>query len=138
MSIADGNVRFPPIADITLARQFARMDYEPVTRRSDLILAGACSVVFCAVALFSTLERALLFAVASSVFLAVIQTQPVVHRDERFWWLISALALVHLLILSLVPLVEFPFGLVVLPFALVDGFAMWALVKWSEKRSHLK
>jgi hypothetical protein len=33
---------------------------------------------------------------------------------------------------------EFRFGLVVLPFALVDGFAIWALVKWSEKRSHLK
>jgi hypothetical protein len=50
----------------------------------------------------------------------------------------GALALVHLLVLSFVPLGEFRFGLVVLPFALVDGFAIWALVKWSEKRSHLK
>ena len=43
------------------------MDYEPVTRRSDLILAALCLVVFCAVALVSTLERALAFAVASGV-----------------------------------------------------------------------
>ena len=114
------------------------MDDEPVTRRSDLILAALCLVVFCAVALVSTLERALAFAVASGVFLAIIQTQPVARRNGRFWWLIGALALVHLLILSLVPLGEFQFGLVVLPFALVDGFAIWALVKWSEKRFRLK
>jgi len=94
--------------------------------------------VFCAVALVSTVERALVFAVASGVFLAIIQTQPVARRDERFWRLMGALALLHVLILSLVPLGEFQFGLVVLPFALVDGFAMWGLVKWSEKRSHLK
>jgi len=114
------------------------MDYEPVTRRSDLILAASCLLVFAAVALVSTLERALVFAVASGVLLAIIQTQPVARRDERFWRLIGALALVHLVIFLLVPLREFQFGLVVLPFALVDGFAMWALVRWWEKRSHLK
>jgi hypothetical protein len=114
------------------------MDYEPVTRRSDLILAVSCLLVFGAVALISTLERALVFAVASGVFLAIIQTQPVARRDERFWRLIGALALVHVLILSFVPLREFQFGLIVLPFALVDGFAVWALVKWWEKQSNLE
>jgi membrane protein implicated in regulation of membrane protease activity len=49
------------------------MDYEPVTRRSDLILAASCVVVFCAAALVSTLERALVFAVASGVFLAIFR-----------------------------------------------------------------
>jgi hypothetical protein len=114
------------------------MDYEPVTRRSDLILATVCLVVFGVVALVSTLERALVFAVASSVFVAIIQTQPTAGRDARFWRLLGALALVHLLVLSFVPLSEFKFGMVVFPFALVDGFAMWGLVKWSEKRFDAK
>ena len=110
------------------------MDYEPVTRRSDLILAVSCLSVFCAVALVSSLERALVLSGGFCVFFAIIQTQPAGRRDKRFWRLIGGLALFHLLLLALVPLGQFPFGIVVLPFMLADGFAIWALLKWTEKR----
>ena len=110
------------------------MDYQPVTRRSDLILGASCLSVFCALALFSSLERALVLSGGFVVFFSIIQTQPVEQRDKRFWRVIGGLALLHLPLLALVPLDRFPFGLVVLPFMLADGFAIWGLLKWTEKR----
>lgn len=82
----------------------------------------------------TTPERALVFSVLFGVFLSIVQTQPVERRDRRFWGLVGALALIHLPVLALVRVDRFPFGMVVLPFALVDALAIWTFVKWTERR----
>ena len=97
------------------------------------MLATGVSTFF-ALVLVTTPERALAFSMLFGVFLCVVQTQPVERRDGRFWLLLGALALIHVPLLALVTFHRFPFGMVVFPFALVDGLAIWAFIKWTEKR----
>lgn len=108
-------------------------EFTPVSRRSDLILGLATICVFGLVALVASLERALAFSVVFGVFFSIVQTRWKSQNNRRFWLIVAVLAIIHVVILSLIRIPELRFGLVVLPFALVDGFAMWWLINWIEK-----
>jgi hypothetical protein len=110
-----------------------RSDFTPVSRRSDIVLVVSTAVVFLAVSFFANLERALLFAVVSGVFVSIVQTRRRRRGDSGFWMLITALAIIHVVALSIIRLPELRFGLVVLPFALADGIVIWGLISWFER-----
>jgi hypothetical protein len=105
-----------------------------VTRRSDLYLVMGTAVVFVAVALVASLEKALAAGVTFAVFSAVIQAKWDSRHDARFWIVISIFAFVHILAITLITFPEPRFGLVSLPLALIDGFVMFGILNWIEKR----
>jgi nicotinamide riboside transporter PnuC len=109
-------------------------NFDPPTRRSNLVLVASTALVFLIVSLVSSLEKALIFSTVFAVFLSIVQTKRDSRRDRRFWIMIAILAIIHLAILSLVQIPTLQFGLMVLPFALVDGFAMWGLINWIDRR----
>lgn len=106
----------------------------PFGRRSDLIFGALTAIVFGVVALISSLDKALVFAVMFGVFSAIIQAKWDSRSDKRLWIIIAILAIVHIVVISLIRIPELRFGLVSLPFALVDGFAIWGLLNWIERR----
>ncbi len=105
-----------------------------VSRRSDLILIASTGLVFLVVVAFSNLEKALAFSVVFAVFLSIVQTKRQSWNDRRFWFILSILALAHIAVLSGIIIPELKFGLIVLPFALVDGFAIYWFLNWMERR----
>jgi hypothetical protein len=104
-----------------------------VSRKSDLISAALIIFIFICVALISSLEKALAFSVTFGVFLAIIQTKWENRKNKRFWIILTILAIIHVVVLSLIHIPELRFGLICLPFALADGFAMWGLINWIER-----
>ncbi len=105
-----------------------------VSRRSDIVLVASTASVFLLVVLVSALEKALVFSVAFAVFLSIVQTKRQSWSDRRFWVILSILALIHVVVIWVAHIPELRFGLISLPFALVDGFAMWGLINWIERR----
>lgn len=105
-----------------------------VSRRSDLILIASTALVFLVVVVFSNLEKALAFSVLFAVFLSIVQTKRESWSDRRFWFILSVLALAHIAVLSVINIPELKFGLIVLPFALLDGFAIYWFLNWIERR----
>jgi hypothetical protein len=104
------------------------------TRRSDLALIVATAAVFLAVAMVSYIEKAFAFALCFSVFMAIAQTKRDSWKDARFWTLFLGIAALHFVAIALVRIPEIKFGLLGLPFALVDGFAIYGLLNWIERR----
>lgn len=104
------------------------------TRRSDLVLIAATAAVFLAVALISYIEKAFAFALCFSVFLAIAQTKRDSWKDARFWIIFLVIAAVHFAVIAAVRIPDIKFGLLGLPFALVDGFAIYGLLNWIERR----
>src|SRR6185312_13835347 len=109
-------------------------DFNPVTRKSDLILVASAALVFFAVSLISSLEKALAFSAVFVVFLSIVQTKGVSRRDRRFWIEIAILAAIHVTALSFIQIPPLRFGLMVLPFMLIDGFAIWGFISWIDRR----
>lgn len=109
-------------------------NYRPVSRRSDLVLGMSTIVIFIGISLFSSLEKALACAIIFGVFLSIVQTRLQRQNDRRFWAIIAILAIIHIIALWLIHIPELRFGLMSLPFALADGFAMWGLINWIERR----
>lgn len=104
------------------------------SRRSDVILGAATLLVFVAVMLISNLEKALVFAVMFGVFSALAQSKWESRKNRLVWVILAVLAVIHIVVLSLVRIPELRFGLISLPFALVDGFAIYGLLNWIERR----
>lgn len=107
--------------------------------RVDWIILAVSMIVFALVSFIANLEKGLAFGASAFVFGTIIQTKSETRkaslRERQFWMLIIALAVAHIVVLSLIHIPELKFGLVILPFALVDGFAMWWLIGWVEGRS---
>ncbi|MGA9658088.1 MAG: hypothetical protein WBQ60_03185 [Asticcacaulis sp.] len=105
--------------------------------RIDWIIAVISMSVFGFVALITNLEKGLFFAGAAYAFGIIIQTKLETRkesiREKRFWVLISVLAIIHVILLSLIHIPELKFGMIVLPFMLVDGFIMWWFINWVER-----
>ena len=108
--------------------------------RVEVIMTGLCVFTFGVVTWFSNPETGLLAGVTFGVFLTVVQTKREVRKESlserRFWLLIIVLALIHIVAIFTFKISDFQFGLMVLPFALVDGFAMWWLINWIERNFH--
>jgi hypothetical protein len=82
----------------------------------------------------SSLGKAFALALAFGVFLAIIQTKTESWADPRFWIILAVLAVIHVVVLSIVHIPEPRAGLEAAPFAFVDGFAMFGLLNWIERR----
>jgi ABC-type multidrug transport system fused ATPase/permease subunit len=105
-----------------------------VSRLSDFVLAISSLSVFALLLLVTNLERAFAYSVVVMVFLSIIQTKQNSWSDKRFWMVIVAFALIHIVALSLITIPKFEFGMMIFPFALADGFAMWGILNWIDRR----
>jgi hypothetical protein len=103
-------------------------------RQVDNLLLITTAAVFFVVWPFGGMEKALASAVIFGVFSAIIQAKWGSRRDKRFWLVISVFAVVHIVALSLIQIPELRMGLISLPIALVDGFAMYRFINWIEKK----
>ena len=110
------------------------LDYIPATRRNDLALLLLGIIVFVAFYFYFSAGEALAYSITVGVFLSIIQTKPRKLRNRRFWMILGILAVGHIVVLSLIRIPEPRFGLMSLPFALADGFAIWWLINWIERR----
>jgi len=103
-------------------------------RQINLFLVVSAIAVFAIVSLIASAEKALASGVAFGVFGAIISVKLEKKQSWRFWAAISVFALAHIVAIVIIHFPEPRFGLVSLPFALVDGFIMWTILSWIEKR----
>ena len=106
--------------------------------RTDWIIAGAALIVFALIASVTYLEKGLAAATAFYVFAIIIQTKSETRKESlserRFWVVVAVFAIIHVVAISIINFPELRAGLVSLPFALADGFIMWWLINWIERR----
>jgi len=81
-------------------------------------------------------ERAFAIALCAFVFYALIVVKWASRHEAAFWLLLSLFAALHVAALSLLdfPHYEGP-SIAAVPFALADGLAMYAVIRWVERRS---
>ncbi|MGI8548232.1 MAG: hypothetical protein ACR2M1_13030 [Gemmatimonadaceae bacterium] len=104
------------------------------TNRSFWGIQSAIVVVFILVSLVSTPENGLGVAVTLGVLAVILQTKWGSRRDPRLWALIGIVGVVQLAAIFLIHIPRLSMGLVVLPFAAVEGLALWGLLNWMERR----
>jgi len=101
-------------------------------------MAGLSLLTFAVVTWVSNAEKGLAAGVTLGVFITIILTKRETHKeslsDRRFWLVIASLAVIHIVAISIIKFPEARAGMVSLPFALVDGFLMWGLINWIERR----
>lgn len=102
--------------------------------RSDWVILAPLTVVFILVSLASTPETGLGVALSLAVFAIIVQTKWSSRRDPRMWALIGIVGVVQLAAIFLVHIPRLSMGLVVLPFAVVEGLALLGLLNWMERR----
>ena len=101
-------------------------------RKRDWLMLIPATIIFALVWHFTTREKALA-SVMTLLILYVLVTQMWEYRRERwFRAAISAFALIHVVVICLVP---FPSPLrpaivYVFPITMADGFAMYGIVRW--------
>jgi hypothetical protein len=104
-------------------------------RRSDWLVLAALIAVQIIVSMVSTLEKGLAVVVSLGVFAAVVKTKwSTNRRDPRMWALIGVVASVQLPVLFLVHIPRLSTGLVLAPFAVVEGVGLVALLNSIERR----
>lgn len=104
-------------------------------RQINLIMILLAGIVYVGVSLVSTAEKALASAVAFGVFFAIISVKlEIKNQNWQFWATILIFAAIHVVAIAMINFPEPRFGLVSLPFALVDGFIMWCILSWIDKR----
>ncbi len=99
-----------------------------------MLLILSTGVVFITVAWLSNLEKALASGVIFGIFASIVSVKWESRHDLRFWIIISGFAVIHIVGLTLIDFPELRFGLMSLPFAFADGFIMWGVLNWIEKR----
>lgn len=109
---------------------------KPTERERDWLAVIPVCVLYFLLGKLMQDERAFLAAVSSGVFYVIISREWGRRRESRFWVTLSLFALVHVLALAVVKLPHFtgPSIAVAFPFMVADGFAMWAILNWTEKR----
>jgi len=104
-------------------------------RARDYLMVVAVGVIFFGAWPLIGQGKALALAASVYVFYAVI-SHTEGSRDDRFWLIIGGFACLHiaaLLLISFPP--EIRPGLIIFPFMLGDGFAMWALLRLVQRRA---
>lgn len=101
--------------------------------RTDWLIYAALLAVFILVSLVSTPENGLGVALSLAVFAIIVQAKWSSRRDPRLWALIGIVGVVQLAAIFLVHIPRLSMGLVVLPFAVVEGLALLGLLNWMER-----
>ena len=80
-------------------------------------------------------ERAFAFAVCGGVFYVLVSREWEKRRRAWFWLTILAFAIVNIVIISFVRFPQYhgP-SLISIPFMFVDGFLMWGILNFIERR----
>lgn len=81
-------------------------------------------------------ERAFAVAMSVYVFYVIISREWDRRREKRFWIVMLIFAVLHVVALSLVKIPHYrgPSAAIAFPFMFADGFAMWGILNWIEKR----
>jgi hypothetical protein len=110
---------------------------KPNDKERAVLMALAASAIYLALRNLMQDERAFLAAMIAFVFYALIDAEWERRRDLSLWAILSLFAAAHVLVLSIVQIPHFegPSLSIAVPFMFIDGFAMWGILKWSEKRS---
>jgi predicted MFS family arabinose efflux permease len=84
----------------------------------------------------TAVEKAFVAALSVGVFYVIISREWDKRYDTRFWALISVFALIHVIALLFIrfPHYRGPALTIALPFMFIDGFAMWGILTWIDKR----
>jgi hypothetical protein len=104
-------------------------------RRVDLLMAVGTVLVFAAIAAVVGLAKGLAAGAAFAALSAVLQSKWQNRSDSYFWPTVAIFIFIHVMGISLVQFSEPRFGLDCHPFALADGFGMWGILNWLEKRN---
>jgi hypothetical protein len=102
--------------------------------RWDWLITACVLVVFILVTIVSTPENGLGVSVSFGVLATVVQTKWNSRRDPRMWALIGIVGAIQIPAIFLVHIPQLSVGLICLPFALVEGFAILGLLTWMERR----
>ena len=105
-----------------------------VSRKSDLALFVSTIAVFCLALVFFNPEKSLAFSILAGLVAAIVQD----HNYESgfiFWLSLGIIVLIHIAIICIINIPHLKFGLIAMPFAMIDGFAMSKFLKWISQRS---
>ena len=91
-------------------------------------------LVFVLVDTASGLEKAFASAMTFGVFAAVLQTKWLSIRDWRFWAVILVFLIPHVVAICFIGFPRPDLAAAFVPVAIVDGFVIWGLINWIEKR----
>lgn len=94
--------------------------------------------VFIFISFISNLEKALIGSQIFCAFYIIIQTKYETRKeslnDWRFLSIIGTFAVIHIIAIWAIDFPEFSAGMVPVPFAIADGFLMWWMLNWFERR----
>jgi hypothetical protein len=104
-----------------------------MTERSrDYLMLLPAAVIYFGLWLLLGEGKAYAAAVVFGVFYVIISRCWDRRSDVRFWVIIGVFAFLHIGGLWLIDVPHVNAGLIALPFALVDGLVMWAILNWIE------
>lgn len=95
-----------------------------------ILLVGI--VIFVAIALISTDENALAVAVTWGVLAEVVVQRWRIGKDPCIW-VLAVVAVIQLPVVFLIHIPRLSTGLVCIPFMLIEAFALWSLLKWTDR-----
>jgi hypothetical protein len=103
-------------------------------RTRDYLMVIPGGVIYFAI--WPLIGQAKAFAVAMvfGVFYVIVSRSWDKRSDGRFWLILGLFAAIHIVALWLINFPHLRVGLAVLPFALVDGFAMLGILSWAVPR----
>lgn len=81
-------------------------------------------------------EKAFAVCLTVGVFYVIISREWAQKSNKRFWTIISSFVLLHVIAISLVRFPHYtgPSLAIALPLMFIDGFVMWSILRWVEKR----
>lgn len=109
---------------------------KPTERESDWLAVIPVAALYVGLGQLMQDERAFLTALSVGVFYVIISREWDRRRETRFWAFMSVFAVLHVAALSLAKLPHHagPAISLAFPFMFADGFAMWGILNWIEKR----
>jgi len=102
--------------------------------RVRFILVVFTALVFVVVAIASNLEKALAISVAFGAIATVVSVKLENGAGKTFWVVVSIFIAVHVVALTMIEFPQPRFGLIALPFGVIDALIMWGILNWTEKR----
>lgn len=112
---------------------------KPNDRERALLIAVPAIAIYASLERFMQEERAFLIGLSIYVF-AIIENKWDRRRETWFWVALAMFAAAHAVVLSTIRIPHFtgPSLSIAAPFMFIDGFAMWGILSWIERRTPTK
>ena len=101
---------------------------------TDRWLLFGTAVTFVVTSVLFGLERGLAFSVLFGVFTAVLQSKWESRREIRVWGVLLIFLIAHVVGILMINIKSVGAGAVVVPIAMIDGFAIYGFINWLERR----